>query len=390
MVSLKAVLLLLLPAVALPAVEISTGAMLGRRYDQRAFYVREAGSREWRKTYSGREYRHEAQGKLMNLRLAQALFDDEWLAGQRFSPDRNTDAVIAALDFYKRHGVLMINVSLQGGQAGYDLKVNGIDRRNGYRYGPAEGTHVSAFRPDGSLKPAWLARLERLLKAADERGMIVNLMYFYQGQDELFESTRAIHTAAQNITAWLIASRYRNIMIDVANEYDLAGDNWDFNGYIPQNIIPLIDEVRTRFTRAGFLVPVSASSDGRMRYPVSLLGQADVVLIHGNNRSPEQKAKRVAELKDVERPVLMNEDDNGRPSTRAHLKDELASCDILFRGAAGWGYMPWVQAQRFPFRFLPGPQAEVRDDAPEAERDMAYFHAVLDHIATLTLRKLPD
>jgi hypothetical protein len=31
----------------------------------------------------------------------------------------------------------------------------------------------------------------------------------------------------------------------------------------------------------------------------------------------------------------------------------------------------------------------VRDDMPEKERDMAYFHAVLDHIASLTLRRPP-
>ena len=29
---------------------------------------------------------------------------------------------------------------------------------------------------------------------------------------------------------------------------------------------------------------------------------------------------------------------------------------------------------------------EVRDEMPEKDRDMAYFHAVLDHIAALTLR----
>ncbi len=48
-----------------------------------------------------------------------------------------------------------------------------------------------------------------------------------------------------------------------------------------------------------------------------------------------------------------------------------------------------MQAQRFPFRYLPGAEAEVRDDMPEKDRDMAYFHAVLDHIAALTLRRHP-
>ncbi|MFB3825875.1 MAG: hypothetical protein ACE15B_03865 [Bryobacteraceae bacterium] len=388
---MKTAFLALLLASALPATELVTGAMLGRRYDQRAFYLRETPSGEFRKTYSGREYRREAQGKLMNLRLAQALFHDEWMREQPFDPARNTDAVIAALDFYKRHGVLMINVSLQGGQAGYDLKVNGVDRQNGYRYGREKGTHVSAFRPDGSLKSEWLARLDRLLKAADQRGMIVNVMYFYQGQDEVFDSTGAIHAAARNITDWLVANNHRNILIDLANEYDLAGaDRWDFAGYIPQHVIPLIDEVRSRFRHAGWTAPVSVSSDGRMRYPESLIGQVDVVLIHGNNRNPEQKARRAAELKNVSRPVLMNEDDNGRATTLENLKNELASCDALFHGAAGWGYMPWVQAQRFPFRYMPAAAAQVRDDLPEKERDLVYFHAVLDHIASLTLRKAPD
>ena len=79
----------------------------------------------------------------------------------------------------------------------------------------------------------------------------------------------------------------------------------------------------------------------------------------------------------------------GRPSTTAHLANELASCDIFFERAAGWGYMPWVQAQRFPFRYIPGASTEVRDNMPEPDRDMAYFHAVLEHVASLTMKKAP-
>jgi hypothetical protein len=376
-------------AARLPAIEISTGAMLGRHYDQRAFYVRNAPGEIWQKTYSGAAYRREALGKLMNIHLAQALFHDEWMREQPFDPEGNTDAVIQALDFYKSHGVLMIDVSLQGAHAGYDKAVNGIDRENIYRPGREKGMYVSAFRPDGTLKPEWLARLESLLRAADQRDMLVNLMYFYQGQDEQFQSTAAIHRAAHNITDWLIAHNVRNVIVDVANEYDLPGPQWDFKGYIPQNIIPLIDDVRERFKNAGYALPIGVSSDGRMRYPQSLQGQVDVLLIHGDGRDAQEKARRVAELKDADRPVLMTEDDNGRATTVEHLAGDLASCDIFFYRAAGWGYLPWIQAQRFPFRYLPGVVAEVRDDMPEAERDMAYFHAVLDHIASLTLRRPP-
>ena len=386
--------LLLLPflSTVLCAAEISTGAMLGPHYDQRAFYVRNGVFSNpfdgWQKTYSGPAYRPEAQGKLMNVRLANALFLDEWMHERIFDPEFNTDAVIQALDFYKNHGVLMINVSLQGAQAGYDKSINGIDRDTAYRLGPARGAYVSAFRPDGSLKPDWLARLERLLRAADQRGMFVNLSYFYHGQSGLFQSTGAIHTAAATITAWLIAHEFRNVIVDVANEYDLPGPQW--GEYIPQNIIPLIDEVRQCFKHSNFVLPIGTSSDGHMRYPQSLQGQVDVLLIHGDGRDPQEKGRRVAELKNAGRPVLMTEDDNGRATTLEHLAGDLASCDIFFHGAEGWGYLPWMQAQRFPFRYLPAATAEVRDDMPEKERDMAYFHAVLDHIAALTLSHPPE
>ena len=176
----------------------------------------------------------------------------------------------------------------------------------------------------------------------------------------------------------------------MANEYDLPGPQWDFKGYIPQNIIPLIDDVRECFKHANFVLPIGVSSDGRMRYPQSLQGQVDLLLVHGDGRDAREKTRRVAELKDADRPVLMTEDDNGRATTVEHLAGDLESCDIFFRRAEGWGYLPWMQAQRFPFRYLPGALANVRDDMPENERDMAYFHAVLDHIASLTLRRPPN
>lgn len=85
----------------------------------------------------------------------------------------------------------------------------------------------------------------------------------------------------------------------------------------------------------------------------------------------------------------MSEDDNGRASSTAHLAAELASSDAFFERGAGWGYMPWVQAQRFPFRYMPSQANVVRDEMPEMDRDIVYFHAVLEHMAELTLRKPP-
>jgi hypothetical protein len=83
----------------------------------------------------------------------------------------------------------------------------------------------------------------------------------------------------------------------------------------------------------------------------------------------------------------MNEDDSGRETTPETLEKELASCDAVFSAGASWGYMPWRQAQMFPFRFYqPAKSANVKDGMTEDERDPAYFHAVLDHIQQLVMR----
>jgi hypothetical protein len=371
------------------ATEVATGSMLGPSYKQTVFYMRTSPRGEWRQTYSDSRYRGKARGRLMMLRLAQGIFDDEWMTEQKFDADDNTNRLIAALDVYKAHGVLAFSVSLQGGNPGYDPKVNGISRRNGARYGKGEGLLVSAFRQDGSLKPAWLERLERLLRAADERGMVVNLIYFYQGQDEVFESDQAIITAARNITRWIVQKNFRNVVIDIANEWDLKGETWDQAGFIPENITRLVEVVREQFNGADFLVPISASTSGRMNYPESLARLCDVVLVHGNGRAPAEKLAHLREFEDYNRAVWMTEDDNGRETTRETLQRELASADAMFNKAAGWGYMPWVQAQQFPFVYMPGESAEFTDDMPIAQRDAAYFKAVLEHIAQLVLRKPP-
>lgn len=375
------------PAAA--ATEIATGSMLGPSYKQKAFYMRTSPRGDWRQTYSERGYRGKARGKLMVLRLAQGLFHDEWMTEHEFDPDANTNRLIAALDVYKEHGVLAFSVSLQGGNPGYDPKVNGISRRNGAKHGKEEGLLVSAFLPDGSLKPAWLDRLARLIRAADERGMIVNLMYFYQGQDEVFESDRAIVNAAQNITRWLVENNFRNVIIDIANEWDLKGETWDQAAFIPENITGFIEVVREQFNGADFSLPIGASTGGRMAYPASLARLCDVVLVHGNGRTPGEKLARLREFEDYNRAVWMTEDDNGRETTHETLERELASADALFNRAAGWGYMPWVQAQQFPFVYMPGQSAEFTDDTPVAQRDPAYFKAVLEYIASLVLRKPP-
>ena len=374
----------------LPAMEIATGYMLGPRYDPRSFYYRTPGNSTWRQTYSERGYRREARGKLMNVRLTQALFQDEWLTERPFDSSANTNRAIEALDVYKRHGVLGVTVSLQGDDPGY--AASGISRQNGFRYGPQGGTLVSAYRPDGSLKAEWMERLERLLRAADQREMVVCLIYFYPGQDEALDLPETLEVAARNVTDWLIDKKFRNVIVDVASGWDEQGDRWGFGQHIPQNIGSMVDKIRERFENkhADFVLPIGASTGGRMMYPASLAGESDVVLLHGDGRPAAEKLDRLRQYKEYARPLLMIEDDNGRGLDAASLAAERASCDALFHQGSGWGYTPWAQTMRFPFDYAAGPTGEFTDQAPPAERGQRYFHAVLDHMARLVLNRAPE
>jgi len=372
------------------AIEISTGKLLGLGYEERSFYVRDKGG-VWTRTYAGSRFRPEAAGRLMNLRIAQGIFEDEWLSEFPFDPEENSRRLIQALDIYKDHGVLAINVSLQGGNPGYGREVAAIRRQIQARQGPGKGALISAFRPDGSLKESWMNRLLRLIRELDRRQMILDLMLFYQGQDEVLESPAAIERGVRNAVDWLIANDCRNVIVEIANEHDVAG--FDQDRYIHSQIGHLIQMARSRFrqNRAPFQLPVSASTGGRMQVFDGVRDHADLVLIHGNQRTPEEKGARVAQLVGEARmpgPILMNEDDNGRDTTPQNLAKERASCDAVFGAGGSWGYMPWRQVQMFPFRYyLPGPGLQVEAGMAEAERDPAYFHAVLEHIRKTVLQR---
>lgn len=372
------------------AMEIATGVMLGKGYDARSFYTRE-GAGPWRKTYTGPGYRPEAAGRLMNLRVAQAVVHDEWLTEETFDPEKNTDRVIAALDTYKKHGILSISVSLQGANAAYERTAN-IKRTRPFKLGPGKGMSMTAFEADGSLKPRWMARTLRLARELDKRGMALNLVYFYAYQDEALSGPEAIDRATVNATDWLIANNVRNCIIEIANEYN--GGDFDYGRYIERAMGHLIQLAKSRFAakNAGWRLPVSASSNGEVKPGEEIMKVADgvrdygdLVLTHGNHVSPEKKLARVRTLAanaGVPGPIVINEDDIGRETTQAHLQLELGSCDAIWEAGGSWGYMPWVQFQIWPFAdYLPGAKAGVRDEMAIPERNRAYFKTVLDHIA---------
>ena len=174
-------------------------------------------------TYQGRQYKGmRIEGLLMNSRMVQGIFDDlnpetrsRWAYPdtKRWDPDRNTREFVAAMPEWRSVGLLAFTINLQGGSP--------------EGYSKTQPWHNSAFRSDGSLRPDYMSRLERILDRADELGMVAIVSLFYAGQDQRLESDDAVKTGVRNAIEWLGGKDYRNILIEVANECDNRGYDRD-------------------------------------------------------------------------------------------------------------------------------------------------------------------
>ncbi|MCR4437776.1 MAG: hypothetical protein QHJ34_01870 [bacterium] len=159
---------------------------------------------------------------MWGVRVPNALWDDA-----------TVQACINELPTYLSYGVNTIYVNLQGCWPGFDRNV---DPNTGKYY------DSSTFNPDGSLRPQYLARLQRLLEATRNQNMVVNICYFYQRQcrraattpyldHDHFVDNAAIFRAMRNITEWL--KPYRHVFIDVANEF--GHEAYDYDDVFPWN-----------------------------------------------------------------------------------------------------------------------------------------------------------
>jgi hypothetical protein len=375
------------PAVA---IEVATGSMLGPRYKQDRFYVRGGSTGTWGLTYDGRRFRRKVRGSLAMVRVTQGVFDDEWLNERSYDPGANTDRLIEQLELYQQHGVGGIVVGLQGGNPGYAREVNGVGRGASADLGEKSGALVSAYKPDGSLKPEWMARLDKLVAAANRRGLVVCLVLFQQDQDESLASREAIVAAARNVARHLIEANARNVLVDVADAWDEPQGHWDHRRFIPRYVEYLIRAVRDQFQHADFTVPIGASSGSGMLYPMSLARLCDMVLLQGDGRTAADKLARSRQFKQYGRPVLMVSDSNGKLSTKDELERERAIAEAYLQAASGWSYVPARTANRFPFEYRLPDNSAMEDSWPDAKRHPAYFRAMLEHIAKIVLRKPPS
>ncbi len=258
-------------------------------------------------TYAGRSWHgHRIEGLLFNARLVQGIFDDanpetvsRWAYPDTHTWDanRNTDEFVAAMPEWRRHGLLAFTINLQGGSP------------EGYSKG--QPWLNSAFTDDGELKPAYMARLDRILNRADELGMVVIVGYFYAAQAAHLRDEAAVIRATDNATDYLLKRGWRNVMVEVDNECDI-GFRHEILG--PKRVAELIERVRSKQVKGRHLLAGTSYIGGAIPSE-AVVRASDFLLLHGNGVSnPEDIAAMVRKTRAVPgytaKPILFNEDDH--------------------------------------------------------------------------------
>ena len=145
-----------------------------------------------------------AEGLLMNVRMVNAVFEDR-AEHPEFDPEANTDRFVAHIPDYAAQGINAFTINLQGGMPGY------------------EGAMNSAFEPDGSLRPAYLARVERVIRACDHHGVAVILGLYYQRQSAILRDEATVCTGVENGASYGLMLQQHNQTLPF--QFDGAADD---------------------------------------------------------------------------------------------------------------------------------------------------------------------
>lgn len=288
-------------------------------------------------TYAGAQ----AEGLLMNVRMVNAVFEDSNAATRpkEFDPEANTMQFLRSVPEYVSFGVRAFTISLQGGDPGYD------------------GAGNSAMNPEGVLKKPYMERVAKVIDTCDRHGAAVILSCFYQRQDQIQRDEEAIRTAVVNVARWVARSRFRNVVLEITNEFGHRG----FNHPILKTATGQAALITlAKRTAPGLLVSTSGLGDGRM--PPEVAGVADFLTPHLNTTNINDVAARIADLRRYGKAILVNEDDKtGELGARA--------ASLCVENRASWGFMASKVNQRFPFQY-----GGANDDPA--------VYAILKHVTT--------
>jgi hypothetical protein len=210
-----------------------------------------------------------------------------------------------------------------------------------------------------------MARLEKILKKADELGMVPIVGLFYFGQDQNLRDETAVKNGVNNVIDWLFSKKYRNILIEINNECNI---NYDHEILKPGRVHELIELVSKR-SKEGFRFYAGTSYGGGTIPGPDVVRSSDFILIHGNGVSnPDSIAAMVKKTRAVKgytpKPILFNEDDH------FNFEKEWNNFAAAVTNYSSWGYFDY-RMQNEPFEA--GYQSVPVDWGINSERKKGFF-----------------
>jgi hypothetical protein len=115
-----------------------------------------------------------------------------------------TERLINNLDNMTAHGINLLSVSLQGTNGGF----------------PEVNAGPNAYTPDGRLIPAFARRLERVVREADKRGMVVCVVLMMPRKDEALRDETAVRRGIEATGQFLTARRLKNVFVNLYQEFN--------------------------------------------------------------------------------------------------------------------------------------------------------------------------
>ena len=273
----------------------------------------------------------ECHGLLMNARFIQGIFDDKAdvqrfnrFGVECFDPEKHTDGLIESLPQWYDFGLRAITVGFQGGGPCFTIENNTIIN--------------NPFSEDGNeIDPAYLSRMDRVVKAADEIGMVVIVSYFYPGQINNSNMTgTAILNSVRTASRYLKKQGYTNVIIEICNEYNLTKGKHPIVGY-PDGMSALIQIAREE---SGGMLVGSSGMGGYIDEEVCKA--SDIIFIHANDQ-PRQKYYnliRKARRFSPGKPVVCNEDSQA-----------VSQLEVAYKTRSSWGYYNNLTKQEPPADF---------------------------------------
>jgi len=270
----------------------------------------------------------DVHGLLMNARFIQGVFDDKANPARfarfgpgQFDPEKNTDDLISELPNWYSYGLRAFTVGFQGGGPCFTIPNNTIDN--------------NPFTEDGKkIDLAYAARMDRLIRGADACGMVVIVSFFYAGQAVRLLDEAAIVDATKIASNFLRDGGYTNVLIEIANEYNLSSFARHPIIQSPEGMVKLL-ELASKESGG-----MSVSSSGRGGQADQKVCEAsDYILTHGNGCSRQKLYNLIRQVRSWSpgKPVLCNEDSQA-----------IGQLEVAFKTQTSWGYYNNMTKQEPP------------------------------------------